>query len=137
MGLPQAFKDAGILYWDYLQGKRGTPFPVTPTVKMIEKYEIHSIQVREFVPGASKKEKGYYLEPVPCEIYFDRYYVELFKEKIVPYYSVLSLLEANLTVDESDKFSEFEVNSGLILSNKNPRHSLYLKYKEFRNQWQP
>lgn len=133
MSLPERFKDCGFAYWDFFLGKHGNPYTIQPTAKMISSYEIYTKSYREFIPSGNKKEKGYFKDPIDLEVYYDRKYVEAYREKMQDVYDVLLLLENRVSTTEIDLLAEFERSHGVVPSLKNPRHSLYLKLKEYRD----
>lgn len=133
MSLPKHLEECGFVDWSFFTDKQGNPYTVLPTAKMITGYEIHSRTYREFVSSGKKKQRGYYKEPVELEVYYDRSYVEAYREKFKEVYDVLLLLEERSEPVKSDIFADFEAKTGTIPNSKNPRHSLYLKLKEFMN----
>ena len=133
MSLPKHLEECGFVDWSFFTDKQGNPYTVIPTVKMITGYEIHSRPYREFVPSGKKKQRGYYKDPVELEVYYDRSYVEAYREKFKEVYDVLLLLEERTEPVKSDIFADFETKTSVVPSLKNPRHSLYLKLKEFMN----
>lgn len=133
MTLPKHLKDCGFVDWSFFTDKQGNPYTVIPTAKMITGYEIHIRPYREFVPSGKKKQRGYYKDPVELEVYYDRSYVEAYRDKFKEVYDVLSLLEERNEPVKSDIFADFETKMGVVPNSKNPRHSLYLKLKEFMN----
>ena len=133
MTLPKHLEECGFVDWSFFTDKQGNPYTVIPTAKMITGYEIHIRPYREFVPSGKKKQRGYYKDPVELEVYYDRSYVEAYRNKFKEVYDVLSLLEERNEPIKSDIFADFEAKTGIVPSLKNPRHSLYLKLKEFMN----
>ena len=129
-GLPEKFRECGFVYWDFFLGKHGNPYTVLPTARMVQGHEIHTKKYREFVPGGSKKENGIYLEPVNLEVYYDWHYVYAYREKMRGLFDVLLLLEKPVRMVLVDTFDDFEKSNGIEVSTKNPRHSLYIKYKD-------
>ena len=112
---------AGFVYWEeFFQNRRGNPWNTKPTKTMLSSYSVYSL---------SKKSAITY-EITFNEVLFDEHYVTAWLKHTFEGVEFLAFQDA-INTDIQDKFAEFEAISDIVLSVKNPRHSLYLKFQEF------
>lgn len=130
--IPERFQCDGLIYWkDYFPNTLGTPWSVSPTRKMKEQGEVYGLTRSHWVGVGGTRGKGQVFgEPVSGEVYFDEAYVLAYFEQ---HRRIIDLWEwINVdTQNPVDLLSLFEQGEQVILSPKNPRHSLYIKFKEF------
>lgn len=117
------------IYWqDFLNGRRGTPYPLLPTVEMSTTYEIYGLTRTDTKTG----------EKIPYEVLFDREYIEYWIRGNQVLIRAVGVISFNKDAESTEKplnlldlFAEFEESVKITLSSKNPRQSIYLKFKEY------
>lgn len=111
----------GFIYWkEFFQDRRGNPWAIKPTKAMFVDYQVF---------GMSKKSALDYSISYR-EVFFDKAYIEAWVKHTFSGCEFLAFQEVT-NIDVQDKFAEFEAMNDIVTSGKNPRHSLYLKFKEF------
>lgn len=118
----QAIQEHGFTYWqEFMIGRRGNPWFLKPTPKMISVFEVYGLSKQNKVTG----------ELETYEVIFDEAYALGWLESQSDIVALLKTL--NPEKEKEDLFQKFEESCNIVPGSKNPRHTLYLKFKDYCN----
>lgn len=111
----------GFLYWeDFFKDRRGNPWTVRPSRIMMDNYQIFYMS----------KKNAFTQEIEYGEVFFDAEYIAAWLKHTFEGIEFLAFQKTS-NINARDKFVEFEAINDIVVSGKNPRHSLYIKFKEY------